>query len=110
VASDVSTGKAAGSFRSVCARQAGLFLLVASGCGASLADVKPLIDACQVTRIEHLHSGTFVVERAPGVHGTSDGATEPNEHRIRYGGDEAELTEALQAVAPRCGEISRLVE
>lgn len=82
------------------------FLLVlAGGCGAGVADIRPHIDRCEVVRIEYVREGVFVVTRAaPGQRAASA------EERIRYAGAIADLEEALETARPRCGEIPRLRE
>ena len=74
------------------------------GCAAGLAEVKPLIDACRVQRVEYVRAGVFVVERAP----PDGGAT--RERRIEYGGDVGALQRALADAEPRCGVVPTLRE
>lgn len=80
-------------------------LLLAGGCGAGIADIRPHIDRCEVVRIEYVREGVFVVTRAAPGHRAASA-----EERIRYAGAIADLEEALEATPPPCGAIPRLRE
>jgi hypothetical protein len=80
-------------------------LLLAGGCGAGIADIRPHIDRCDVVRVEYVREGTFVVTHATTGHGAASA-----EERIRYAGAIADLEEALETAPPRCGAIPRLRE
>lgn len=87
-----------------------LALVASSGCGASLSDVAPLIERCEVSRVEYLRSGVFVVRARGGSDRAGDGDRERDERRIEYGGDPEALHAALDAAQARCGEVPRLRE
>lgn len=84
---------------------ASFLLVLAGGCGAGVADIRPHVDRCEVVRIEYVREGVFVVTRAAPGHRAATA-----EERIRYAGAIADLEEALETARPRCGEIPRLRE